>query len=201
VEKVGLSLKLINYHFFKEAVDYLGHVIRPGKLAVAEKNTAALRNAPVPKTQTELRSFLGLCNVYRRFVPRFAAVAAPLTSLLGKGTSPQLGVFSAQQIDAFNSLRDKLLSPPVLALPRPTGKLWLYTDASDGQLGTCLLQEQPDGQTIPLGYWSRTLNPAERNYYTTEKECLAIVWAVKHLSHIWKGTALPCERTITPSDG
>jgi hypothetical protein len=80
--KAGLSLKLIKCHFFKEAVDYLGHIIRPGKLAVSEKNTAALRNAPVPKTQTELHSFLGLCNVYRRFVPRFAAVAAPLTSLL-----------------------------------------------------------------------------------------------------------------------
>ena len=185
--KAGLSLKLIKCHFSKEALDYLGHVIRPGKLAVAEKNTAALRNAPVPKTQTELRSFLGLCNVYRRFVPRFAAVAAPLTSLLGKGTSPQLGALSAQQIDAFNTLRDKLLSPPVLALPRPTGKLWLDTDASDGQLGTCLLQEQPDGQTLPLGYWSRTLNAAERNYSTTEKECLAIVWAVTHLRPYLEG--------------
>jgi hypothetical protein len=91
--KAGLSLKLIKCHFFKEAVDYLGHVIRPGKLAVAEKNAAALRNSPISKTQTELRSFLGLCNVYRRFVPRFAAVAVPLTSFLGKGTSPQLGVF------------------------------------------------------------------------------------------------------------
>jgi hypothetical protein len=101
--KAELSLKLIKCHFFKEAVDYLGHVIRPGKLAVAEKNTAALRNAPVPKKRPELRSFLGLCNVYRRFVQRFAAVADPVTSLLGKGMSPQLGV-SAQQIDAFNTL-------------------------------------------------------------------------------------------------
>jgi hypothetical protein len=134
--KAGLSLKLIKCHFFKEAVDYLGNVIRPGKLAVAENNTAALRNAPVPNTQTEHRSFLGLCNVYRRFVQRFAAVAAHLTSLLGKGTSPQLGVFSAQQIDAFNTLRDKPLSPLVLAIPRATGKLWLDTDASDGQLET-----------------------------------------------------------------
>jgi transposase InsO family protein len=184
----GLSLKLSKCHFFQEAVDYLGHVIRPGKLSVAEKNTAALRNAPLPRTQTELRSFLGLCNVYRRFVPRFAAVAAPLTGLLGKGTPPQLGTLSPQQINAFNTLRDKLLSPPVLALPRTTGKLWLDTDASDGQLGTCLLQEQPDGKTLPLGYWSRTLNPAERNYSTTEKECLAIVWAVTHLRPYLEGT-------------
>jgi hypothetical protein len=86
--KAGLSLKLIKCHFFKEAVDYLGHVIRPDKLAVAEKNIAALRNAPVPKTQTELRSFLGLADLFR-----FASVAAPLTSLLGKCKSPQIGFF------------------------------------------------------------------------------------------------------------
>jgi hypothetical protein len=73
--KAGFPLKLIKFHFIKEAVDYLGQVIRPGKLAVAENNTAALRNAPVTKLLTELRSFLGLCNVYRRFFPRYAAVA------------------------------------------------------------------------------------------------------------------------------
>jgi hypothetical protein len=73
--KAGLSLKLIKCHFIKDAIDYLGHVIRPGKLAVAENNTAALRNVPVPKLQTELRSFLGLCNVYRRFFQLYAAVA------------------------------------------------------------------------------------------------------------------------------
>jgi hypothetical protein len=82
--KAVLSLKLIKCHFFKEAVDYHGPFICPGKLAVAEKNTAELRNAPVPKTQTVLRCFFGLFNVYCRFVPRFAAVAAPLKSLLGK---------------------------------------------------------------------------------------------------------------------
>jgi hypothetical protein len=199
--KAGLSLKFIKCHFFKEAVAYLGHVIRPGKLAVAEKNTAALCNAPLPKIQTELRSFLGLCNVYRRFIPRFAAVAAPLTSLLGKGTSPQLGVFSAEQLDAFNTLRDKLLSPPVLAPPRATGKLWLDTDTSDGELGTCHLQEHPNGQTLPLGYWSRTLNPAERNYSTTEKEFLAIVWAVTHRRPYLEGNTFTVRRTIMPFDG
>jgi Reverse transcriptase (RNA-dependent DNA polymerase) len=62
----GLSLKLKKCHFFSETVDYLGHVIRPGRLVVAEKNTTPLKTAPLPRTQTELRSFLGLRNVYRR---------------------------------------------------------------------------------------------------------------------------------------
>jgi hypothetical protein len=58
----GLSLNLKQCKFFQESVDYLGHVIRPGKLAVAEKNTKALKTARPPTTQSELRSFLGLCN-------------------------------------------------------------------------------------------------------------------------------------------
>ena len=184
----GLSLKLKKCHFFAETVDYLGHVIRPGRLGVAEKNTNALKAAPLPRTQTELRSFLGLCNVYRRFVPRFSAIAAPLNALLAKGTPPQLGPLPSAAITAFNLLRERLLSPPVLALPRAEGALWLDTDASDGQLGCCLIQNQPDGKSLPLGYWSRTLNAAERNYSTTEKECLAIVWAVTHLRPYLEGT-------------
>jgi hypothetical protein len=183
LEEAGLSLKLSKCHFFQASVDYLGHVIRPGRLGVAEKNTAALRDAPFPRIQTELRSFLGLCNFYRRFVPRFAAIAAPLTTLLGKGTPATLPPLTTTQIESFNNLRTRHLSPPILALPRIEAKLnlWLVTDASDGQLGCFLFQGQPEGPALPLGYWCRTLNPAEHNYSTTEKECLAIVWAVTHL--------------------
>jgi hypothetical protein len=88
LREAGLSLKLAKCHFFKDTVDYLGHVIRPGRLGVAEKNTNALKRATLPRTQTELRSFLGLCNVYRRFVPRFAALAAPQNIYLTKGNPP-----------------------------------------------------------------------------------------------------------------
>jgi Reverse transcriptase (RNA-dependent DNA polymerase) len=73
----GLSLKLAKCAFFRDTFNYLGHVIRPGKLEVAAKNTDALKTAKPPATQTELRSFLGLCNVYRRLVPSFAKVASP----------------------------------------------------------------------------------------------------------------------------
>jgi RNase H-like domain found in reverse transcriptase len=113
---------------------------------------------------------------------------APLNAFLGKGTPPQLGPLPPEAIPAFNQLRDKLLNPPVLALHRTEVALWLETDASDGQLGCFLLQEQPDGKSLPLGYWSRTLNTAERNYSTTGKECLAIVWAVTHLQPYLEGT-------------
>jgi RNase H-like domain found in reverse transcriptase/Reverse transcriptase (RNA-dependent DNA polymerase) len=187
----GLSLKLKKCHFFSETVDYLGHVIRPGRLGVAEKKTIALKTAPLPRTQTELRSFLGLCNVYRRFFPQFSAIYAPLNVLLCKGTPPRLGPLSPAAVAAFPEFRDRLLSPPVLALPRTEGRLCLDTDASDGQLGCYLLQEQLYGKPLPLGFWSRTLNSAERKYSMTKKECLAIVWAVTHLRPYLEGKDVP----------
>jgi Reverse transcriptase (RNA-dependent DNA polymerase) len=85
LERAGITLKLSKCHFFKDTVDYLGHVIVPGRLAIATKNTDALKQAKHPTTQTELPSFLGLCNVYRRFVPNFSRIARPLNDLLKKG--------------------------------------------------------------------------------------------------------------------
>jgi hypothetical protein len=124
-----LSFRLKKCHLFSDTVDYLGHVIRPGRLGVAENNTTAMRTAPLPRTQTELRSFLGLCNVYRRFVPHLSTLAAPLNALLCKGMPPQLGPIPQDSVVAFNTLRDRLMSPPVLALTRAKGQMWLDTDA------------------------------------------------------------------------
>jgi hypothetical protein len=92
--RAGMTLNLKKCHFFKDTVDYLGHVIRPGQLSVAEKNTAALKDIMHPTTHTELRSFLGLCNVYRRFFKGFAKIAAPLNILLRKGETPQVSPLS-----------------------------------------------------------------------------------------------------------
>jgi RNase H-like domain found in reverse transcriptase len=184
---VFLLQGLKKYFFFKETVNYIGHVICPGKLAVAANNTRALREEKPPTTQTEIRSFLGLCNVYRRFVAGFAKIASPLNALIRKGESPRLGELSSEQLAAFEKLRDNLLNPPFLALPRVEGRFTLDTDACDEQIGCTLFQDQPDGSKHPIGYWSRGLTGAEKSYSTTEQECFAIVWAVLHLRPYLEG--------------
>ena len=122
-----------------------------------------------------------MCNVYRRFVNGFATVAGPLTRLLRKGVPDPLPPFEKDQIEAFEKLKSILSNPPILRLPRVGLQYSLDTDACDEQIGCTLLQTHEDGHRYPIGFWSRQLNDAERNYSVSEKECLAIVWAVQTL--------------------
>lgn len=181
LKRSGLSLKLRKCSFFGKSVNYLGHTIRPGLLEVANKNTATIEGFKIPATQTNLRSFLGLCNVYRRFIPNYARAAAPLTELLTKAYGSRLPDFDERRLKSFNLLKSALASPPVLRLPRMGLRYSVDTDACDHQIGCALFQTHEDGKRYPLGFWSRQLRPAEKNYSAGEKECLAIIWAVQIL--------------------
>ena len=188
LKEAGFSLKLKKCIFFAKFVDYLGHVIRPGRLEVATQNTEALKCFKEPTTQTELRSFLGLCNVYRRFVPNFARTAAPLNAFLKKGCTTELPPFNEEQSAAFEQLKKALLSPPILRLPRADLPYSVDTDACNHQVGCALLQTYPDGSRHPIEFWSRSLNPTEKHYSVGEKEFLAIFWAVQLLRPYLEGT-------------
>ena len=97
----GFPLKLKKCDFFKNMVDYLGHAVRPGKLAVAQKTTRAVEEFRLPETQTHIKSFLGLSDVYRRFVPNFARIAGPLNALLKKGMPPTPYPLSPEAVESF----------------------------------------------------------------------------------------------------
>jgi RNase H-like domain found in reverse transcriptase/Reverse transcriptase (RNA-dependent DNA polymerase) len=180
LEISGATHKFSKCQFFRKSVDYLGHHLLPHKLQVLRRNVEAIERAMEPTTKTQVRSFLGLCGVYRRFVPGYAAVAKPLTALTKKGAPEKFELNNDQKV-AFAKLRQALVSPPTLSLPRDGRQYVIDTDASDQQIG-CVLQQADDaGELKPLGYWSRQLNAAEINYSATEKEALAIVCAVTHL--------------------
>ena len=188
LKDAGFSLKLRKCSFFAQSVDYLGHVIRPGKIAAASKNTEAVEGFKEPRTQTDLRSFLGLCNVYRRFVPNFARTAAPLNALLRKGCPVEILSFTIEQTEALELLKKALIKPQVLRLPKSDLPYSVDTDECNHQVGCALLQSYPDRTRHPIGFWIRSLTPAEKNYSVGKKECLAIVCAVQLLRPYLEGT-------------
>lgn len=167
LDRGGVSLKAAKCFLFQDQVEYLGHVVGKGELRVNNKNLVGLQQAQTPRTKRHLRSFLGMCNVYRRFVQDYADIARPLLALTSTKVVDPLPPFTEEQQRAFVTLKDRLTHTPVLALPRKTGKFLVDTDASATQLGAVLIQEQPDGTYRPVGCWSRILKGAERNYSTT----------------------------------
>ena len=139
----------------------------------------AIRNAPRPETKKQIRSFLGLIGYYRKFVPNFAAVACPLSDLKKKGV-PNKIEWREEHERSFKTLKSLLLFSPILRLPDFEKDFFLRTDASDYGIGGVLLQEHE--RKFPIAYASRKLSDRERGYSVIEKECLAIVWAVRKVS-------------------
>ncbi len=160
----------------------------PGKLRVANKTCSAIRDAEYPATVTQMRSFLGMCNVYRRLVPKFSRTSSSLYALTEKWSCFNLQPLSDKQRSAFELLKKALLEPRILRMSDPTRPFSVDTDACQYQIGAALFQEDEDGVHHPVGFWSRTLQKPQRNYSASERECLAVVWAVQILRPYLEGS-------------
>lgn len=186
LQREGLKVKLEKCQFFKEEVQYLGHVISPAGVSTDPKKIAAVKDWQTPSNATELRSFLGFASYYRRFVEGFAKLASPLHRLVadltgtknqrGRGVALQ-GAWTEQCQESFEGLKAKLVSSPVLAYANFLIPFILEVDASHGGLGAVLSQEQ-DGKIRPIAYASRSLHPAEKNYSSMKLEFLGMKWAM-----------------------
>ncbi|PIK55020.1 hypothetical protein BSL78_08068 [Apostichopus japonicus] len=120
---------------------------------------------------------MGLVGYYSRFIPNFAAISAPLTDLT-RGSNPNRVKWGSSQGAAFDTLKSRLASAPILHLPDMSKPFILRCDASDVGVGSVLMQEE-DGVKYPICFASRKLQPREVKYATIEKECLAVVWAME----------------------
>jgi len=177
LREAGVTLRLPKCRFLPTTVEYLGHEIKQGRLGVMDAHTRARREAHFPQTRTQVRSFVGMCNVFLRLVPSFARMAAPLTDLMGSTAPVLVPPATPLQHQAFDRLEEALTTPPVLVLPR-RGRKYVFDGVACGtQVGAALLQEQDDGKLQPVAYISRRLATDELPYGVTEKECLAVVWA------------------------
>lgn len=169
----GLTLKPEKCRFAYHELLFLGHIISKDGVRPDPQKTAAIANFPQPHDKKAVRRFLGLCAYYRRFVRNFSRVAEPLTKL-SKADVPF--TWNSAQAEAFNELQRLLQSPPVLGHFDENAETEIHTDASSFGLGAVLVQKN-EGVEKVIAYASRSLSKAEANYSTTEKECLAIVWA------------------------
>lgn len=172
----NMKIQLDKSEFLRKEVLYLGHTITKDGLKPNDDKINAVLNYPLPKTTTEIKSFLGLVGYYRRFIKDFAKITQPLTACLKKRNKI---VIDQKYIDAFNKCKELLTHAPLLQYPDYDKTFILTTDASNVALGAVLSQGQI-GSDKPIAYASRTLSDTESRYSTIERELLAIVWAVKH---------------------
>jgi len=179
--EAGVTLNLEKCTWFSDKVECLGHIVGPGQLHVQNKKVDALKHASLPTPKSQLKSFLGMCKGYRRFVKDFAKRAKPLNAMTRADVPPDLPKPTDAALATFDDLRQALLAPPILALPKAKGQKIVDVDACADQLGCTLLHEQPDGSRLLVGYWSRGLSPAENMFSTRERECLGVVWSVLKL--------------------
>ncbi|KAK8788355.1 hypothetical protein V5799_021870 [Amblyomma americanum] len=174
IRSAGLSLKPEKCHFAFHELKFLGHIVSARGVSPDPEKTAAVAAFPKPTDKRSLRRFLGLCAYYRRFVRNFSKLAEPLTRLT-KDAEPFF--WGEDQERAFTELKSRLQCAPVLGHFDEEADTELHTDASNVGLGAVLVQRQ-DGLERVIAYASRTLSRSEVNYSTTEKECLAVLWAV-----------------------
>ena len=172
-----------------DEVDFLGYHLRAGEgaveLMIQENKVRAVTDWPVPKTISQLRSFLGTANFSRPFVKDFSTIAAPMTSATaGKFKSKNAAVTWGEKEQAsFEAMKRALTSAPALAVPDETKPFVLYTDASDFGIGATLCQFNDKNKAMQIcGYMSAKLKGAELNWPTHEKEMFALVRALEHWS-------------------
>ena len=176
LQKAGLKLKPKKCELLQEEVKYLGHLVSAAGIATDPEKIEAIKGWPSPSNLKELQAFLGTAGYYRQYLPDFATVARPLHHLTSKGVEWS---WTQEAQEAFDELRRRLVRAPVLGYPDPRLEYILDTDASDVGIGAVLSQVQ-DGRERVIAFYSKTLNPAERNYCVTRKELVAVVKAVKH---------------------
>ena len=177
LRKAKLKLSPKKCVLFQREVKYLGHVVSGEGISPDPGKIDAVKSWPRPTSVTEVKSFLGLCSYYQRFVPSFADIAHPLhqcTTTSPFSWKPEADV-------AFNKLKQALTEAPVLAYPDPAFSFTLDTDASGTGIGGVLSQQSPgDEQERVIAYFSRALSSQERHYCVTRRELLAVVKAIKH---------------------
>lgn len=194
--------------FGRTTIKFLGHTLTPKGITPEDTKVELIKNWPIPKTVSDLRSFLGLANYYRTFVKHFAHKAAPLNDLVKNGSTCKWG---PTEQTAFDALKQALTSEPIIRAPNPTAPFTVHTDASDMAIGATIMQhDEQTGKEYVVAYDSRKLTDAEKKWAAHEREQLAVVHALTTWRHHLQGRkfllitdsacvkSLPTQPTLSP---
>lgn len=177
IKKEGFRLKFQKCTFAASSVKYLGHIIGNNTVKPLKDNLISIRNFPTPKTQKNIRQFLGKINFYHEYIPNGSILLDPLHRLLRKNTQ---FIWSEECEKSFSKIKNILCSQPVLEIFDKDLPITIYTDASLNGIGAILKQIQKDGKEKPVGYFSKKLNDTQKRKKAIYLECLAIKEAIKY---------------------
>ena len=170
-----LYVKLSKCEFGTKQCEFLGHIVGGGNIAMSPGKVKTVNEWPIPKSISELRQFLGMCNYYRKFIKNYSEIARPMYELL-KGNIQY--TWSNKQQLSFDKLKQCITTEPVLKLPDDSKPWIIYSDASGYAVGGVLCQDHGSGPQ-PVLYASHKLSGCELNWPTHDKELFGIVFMVK----------------------
>lgn len=179
LKEAGLTINLEKSVFCRSSLKFLGYVVDRRGLRTDPDKVKSIVDYPVPKSQKEVRRFIGLISWYRRFIDNFSTVIAPLSRLTRKLPKGQSFNVNEDALLAFNKVKSLLISAPILSVPKFDRPFIISSDASDVGLGCSLSQLDDQGSEHPVAFASRMLTGAERNHSTTEKELNALMFALE----------------------
>lgn len=171
--------------FHQHEVEFLGHIIRPGEIAMEPAKVQAVREWKEPESVKETQGFLGFANYYRRFIKDFSKIAAPMTNATKKNDNFK---WTKECGQAFEQIKEMISSEPVLIMFDPKKPAELETDASDFAVAGQLGQRDEQGRLHPVAFFSRKLQGAELNYPIYDKEFMAIVLCFEEFRHYLQGS-------------
>ena len=199
----GLTLNRNKCEFNKSELKFMAHTLSNSGIKIADDKVKAVKDTPPPTNPSEVKSFLGLINFCSKFIKNLATIAESLRKLTRKDVAWHWG---QEQQNAFETLKQCLISSEVIAYYNQDAETQLIVDGSPYELGAILNQKQRNGEFKPVAYASRTLNPVERRYSQIERESLATLWAIQRLRVYLFGMNLvvytdhkPLERIFTSS--
>ncbi len=185
-----LYAKAEKCEFHQTKTSFLGYVISQEGVAMDDNKVRAVVDWPQPHTVKELQRFLGFANFYRRFIKNFSSVAAPLTAMTRRNAS--LLTWSPEALQAFQELKIRFTSAPILHHPDPSLSFIVEVDASSTGIGAILSQRYgSSAKMFPCAFFSRKLSSSERNYDVENRELLAMKAAMEEWHHWLEGALHP----------